>query len=208
MSITLFKLGVVVVVAGTVGKPCCVLLFQVPWNSIAEFALTMAASSIITVLEGRRKSEKSSGSSKRGTKRKRETSNSSAGAGASRRGDRDSNDNEDSGDNRGGSRKGAGRQRKKEDAVPVTHDLARKSVCIGCLRNFGEHKRRQPHSARQITGGNPFVLKLCELLGGEFVYRSYNKRLPTYICSTCTTAALAAEAGDTIAVFQKTAAQR
>ena len=87
--------------------------------------------------------------------------------------------------------------------------MARKSVCIGCLRSFGEHKRRlQGASARQLTEDNAFVLKLCELLGGHFVYRTYDKRLPTYVCSTCTRAVFSAKAGDTIAVFQNKDVQR
>ncbi len=152
--------------------------------------------------------KKSESDGTRGKKRKREETKSPAGAGGDDSGDSDDNDIDER-DERGGSRKGAGRPTKREQPVPVSHGAARRSVCIGCLRNFGEKKRRQQSAAATVlTEGTALLLKLCELLGGDFVYRSYDKRLPTYLCSTCSNFVRAAKDGDTSDVFQRTAARR
>ena len=169
--------------------------------------MAVFCAAIIRIPESTADRKSGSGGGKRGLKRKRLHQKSPAGTGGDYSGD--DSDEIDDRDKRGGDRRGAGRPQKREATVPVSHDNARQSVCIGCLRNFGMQKRRQQsRSANELKEATPLMLKLCELLGGDFVYRCYDKRLPTYLCSTCSKHVLAAKDGDTIDVFQSTAAER
>ncbi|MEE8289631.1 MAG: hypothetical protein V3R25_09480 [Nitrosomonadaceae bacterium] len=164
----------------------------------------MSASGVISMPQSDTP-KKSSGSGKRGTKRQREEHRSLSDD-DDKSGDPDDVDDSDK---RGGGRAGSGRRKVTEEAVPVSHDLARQSVCIGCLRNFGEKKRQQQgQAAHRLSEETPLLLKLCELLGADFVYRSYDRRLPTYLCGSCSTYVLRANDRDTISVFERTAAQR
>ncbi len=173
--------------------------------TVAATVSITSASGVINMPQSHR-TKKSRGGGKRGTKRKREEHKSLPGGGDDYS---DEPDDVDDRGKRGGGREGAGRPKQTEKVVPVSHDMARQSVCIGCLRNFGEMKRRQQgRAATRLSEATPLLLKMCELLGGVFVYRSYDRRLPTYLCGSCSTYVRKAKDGETISVFEKTAAQR